>query len=223
MRRAIKEKLRFYRSVWRMRRQLAGVVRSHVYFLENRSLTMWGGLSDEDLAGIRRAVGRAEEFAGPIVEIGALFGWTTQLLASLKSTEKELIAVDNFCWNPFGVPPEDHRAIALRTLHYCLEHCRTSLFDGSAADFYRTYGGPTPSMVFIDADHSYAASRADIAWAMTRGVPVIAGHDYSPLHPGVVRSVEESFAGRFDVVGSVWIASGKAEGEAASRAASQAA
>jgi hypothetical protein len=163
---------------------------------------------------------RAAPFDGPIVEIGTLFGWTAQLIASAKSREKELIAVDNFCWNPFCIPPDDHRVITRRTLHYCLEHCRTRIFDGTAREFCNTYEGPTPSMVFIDADHSYAATQADIVWACERGVPVVAGHDYNPkLHQAVVQAVDERFYGRFDLFGSVWIADGRADAGRAALAA----
>jgi hypothetical protein len=52
-------------------------------------------------------------------------------------------------------------------------------------------------------------ARTDIAWACEQGVPIIAGHDYqSELHHCVVRAVDERFAGRIDVIGSVWIAAG---------------
>ncbi len=198
------------RSIWKHRSLLADVVQSHVFFSENRDVTVWGGISENDEQGIQEAVARAAAFDGPIVEIGALFGWTTQLLASLKSPEKELIAVDNFCWNPFFVPADDHRVILRRTLHYCLKHCHVRIFDGTSQEFYRSYEGPTPSLVFIDADHSYAATQADIAWACDRGVPVIAGHDYNPvLHRAVVRAVDDRFPSDIDLFGSVWIAGGK--------------
>ena len=209
MRRKLQRRVQHLRSLWRHRRQLKQVVDSHLFFLEHRDVTVWGGISETDELGLRDAVARAAAHDGPIVEIGALFGWTTQLLASLKSPAKELIAVDNFCWNPFHLPADDHRVIAQRTLYYCLQHCRTKIFDGSTQDFYASYQGPPPSMVFIDADHSYKATNADIQWALSVGVPVVAGHDYQKLHPGVVQAVDENFGDHFDRFGSVWIASGR--------------
>jgi hypothetical protein len=212
MRRKIKRGWRKVRALWQNRRVLTDVVQSHLFFLENRAASVWGGISEEDERGIREAVSRAAPFDGPIVEIGTLFGWTAQLLASFKSPEKELIAVDNFCWNPFCIPPDDHRAITHRTLYYCLQHCRTRIFDGTAREFYDSYKGPTPSMVFIDANHSYEAVQADIAWACERHVPVIVGHDYNPvLHQAVVDAVEERFHGGFDLFGTVWVADGHAD------------
>jgi hypothetical protein len=170
---------RTWSTLWKHRRLLAEFTQWHAFFREHRGVTVWGGVSEEDQRGLREAVARAAAFDGPIVEIGTLFGWTTQLLASLKSPEKELIAVENFSWNPFCIPPDDHRVITRRTLHYCLEHCRTRIFDGSARAFYESYQGPPPSMVFIDGDHSYEGVQADIHWAREQCVPVIAGHDYN--------------------------------------------
>jgi hypothetical protein len=208
MHRRIKRQLQNLRTLFRHRRVLKKVVDAHVYFLEHRGASVWGGISETDELGIRVAVAKAAPFDGPIVEIGALFGWTTQLLASLKSPAKELIAVDNYCWNPFMLPEDDNRVITRRTLHYCLEHCRTQLFDGSIQEFYGTYAGRNPSMVFIDADLSYAGASRDIAWARSLGVPVICGHDYQSLHPGVMKAVDENFGTELEVFGSVWIAEG---------------
>ena len=220
MHRKLLRKWRAWSMMWKHRRLLAEIVQSHAFFLENRDVTVWGGISDEDQRGIREAVARAAAFDGPIVEIGTLFGWTTQLIASLKSPEKELIAVENFSWNPFCIPADDHRVITQRTLHYCVRHCRTRIYDGSARAFYDSYKGPTPSMVFIDGDHSYAGVQADIAWAFGRGVPVVAGHDFnSVLHPPIVRAVEERFDGHFDLFGTVWVGSGQKRRPGAARAA----
>ena len=211
MRGKIIRRWRTLSTLWKHRRLLADIVQSHAFFLEQRGVTVWGGISEEDERGIREAVARAAPFDGPIIEIGTLFGWTTQLIASLKSPEKELIAVENFSWNPFCIPPDDHRVITRRTLHYCLQHCRTRIHDGAAREFYDAYEGPTPSMVFIDGDHSYEGVQADIAWALERGVPVVAGHDYnSALHQPIVRAVDERFGSRFDLFGTVWIGEGPA-------------
>jgi hypothetical protein len=59
--------------------------------------------------------------------------------------------------------------------------------------------------VFLDADHSYAAVRDEIAWARGLGVPLIAGHDYGVAKFGVTRAVEEAFSpGSVTVGGTVW-------------------
>jgi hypothetical protein len=208
------------RALRRGRHVIADLAEWHMFIRDNRGVTVWGGISEEDELGIRAAVARAAAFDGPIVEIGALFGWTTQLIASVKSPEKELIAVGNFSCNPFCIPPNDHRLITRRSLLYCLEHCRTRIFDGTSREFYDSYEGPPPSMVFIDGDHSYQGVQADIDWACERDVPVIAGHDYQPvLHEPIVRAVNERFSGDFERFDTVWIADRRAHGAGAVRAA----
>jgi hypothetical protein len=63
---------------------------------------------------------------------------------------------------------------------------------------------PAPALVFLDADHSYAAVRDEIAWAKSLSVPVIAGHDYGNPRFGVTRAVNEAFPEGVAVHGTVW-------------------
>lgn len=191
-------------TILKMHRELKSVILNHLYFLENQGQTVWGSISEEDEKGIIELTKKAGFLPGPIVEIGALFGLTTQLIATYKPIEKKLIAVEKYSWNPFCIPPNDHRVITQRVLRYIIAHCNTSIFDGSNRDFYDTYEGEKPSMVFIDADHSYEGVKEDIDWATKLGIPIIAGHDYCELHPGVVRAVDEVFQNNIEVIGSIW-------------------
>lgn len=54
--------------------------------------------------------------------------------------------------------------------------------------------------VYIDADHDYANAAADIElwWDVVADGGILAGHDYDPTHPGVVRAVDE-FSVRYAV------------------------
>lgn len=54
-----------------------------------------------------------------------------------------------------------------------------------------------PEFVYIDADHRYESVRNDIHdwWDRVSPIGVLAGHDYDPDHPGVMRAVAE-FADR---------------------------
>jgi Methyltransferase domain len=60
-------------------------------------------------------------------------------------------------------------------------------------------------LVFIDAAHTYAGVRADIALWLPKVKPggVLAGHDYSASFPGVGQAVREAF-GDVRVTGTVW-------------------
>ncbi len=200
--------LKFLFTVAKHRRQLKPVVANHLHFSNQQDYSLWGSIGEQDSAGIEEAVAEASKFEGPIVEIGVLFGLTTQLIATLKPENKSLIGVDNYAWNPFYLPPEHHKVITQRSLRYIMDHCQTSLFEGSSADFYKSYKGPTPAMVFIDGDHRYEGVVEDIAGAKRLKIPVICGHDYSPQFPGVIQAVDEAFGKSVRVVGSVWIAGG---------------
>jgi hypothetical protein len=70
-------------------------------------------------------------------------------------------------------------------------------------EFYRTYEGGTPGLVFLDANHGYESTKRDIDWARDSGAGLICGHDYSPSFPGVVRAVKEC-GGVRRVVGTIF-------------------
>lgn len=187
------------------KRQLVSLIDNYLFFLENPSETVWGSITEEDEQGIERAFLLAEEYEGPVVEIGALFGHTTQLLATLKENDRKLIAVENYSWNPFGISRRDHRIITRRTLRYCMKNCSVEIFEGSNKEFYDVYNGHTPCMIFIDAGHTYDEVCYDIDRALKKEIPVICGHDYDDIHPEVKRAVDHFFSGKTEHYGSVWI------------------
>lgn len=187
------------------RQQINAMIDGVLLYRENPQNTSWGSISEEEEAGIRHAVMQASHYEGPIVEIGALFGHTTSLIASLKGKEVPLFAVENFTWNPFGLPPNEHRLFLRRSIRYALDHCATRIFDGDAADFYLANAALRPRMVFIDAGHDYPSVMQDIEWAVSAGCPIISGHDYGKGFPGVMRAVDEKFNHEITLYGSVWI------------------
>ncbi len=167
-----------------------------------------GSVNAQELERLRTLVEVANKIDGPIVEIGTLFGFTTQHIAEWKNPDKPLITVDNFRWNPIGLSPEAHKHFTHRCLHYAMAHGSTSVFDGSNIEFYNSFKGPRPAMVFIDAGHSYEDVIVDIRWAIEQQIPIISGHDYSPQMPGVCQAVDEAFGkGAIELGGSVWSAS----------------
>lgn len=173
---------------------------------DKSKLSIMGSLSHHDEEGIKEAIKLAEKFEGPIVEIGTLFGHTTILIASIAQPEIKIITVDNFKWNPFGLSASMHKLFTERTLKYIIEHRSTILVNSDASLFYQQYTGVRPSMIFIDADHSYASVVEDIKWAKKIGIPVISGHDFSDEHPGIQKAVKEIFGTNFSLYGTVWIA-----------------
>lgn len=187
------------------RRMLRRLGDAYISFVETPENSAWGSITSADEEGVEQAVRLASRHEGPIVEIGALFGHTTNMLSALKADNVQLVTVENFSWNPFFLPPEAHRQFLKRTLRYAMARGSTKIFDGDAASFYSQNASLKPSLVFIDAAHDYKSVSQDIAWALASGCPIIAGHDYATMHPGVVKAVDEAFGRNVMLFGSVWI------------------
>lgn len=150
-----------------------------------------GTIFPEEQPLLRSLVEAASSVPGPIVEIGTLFGSTTTLLALWKSPDKKIITVDNYSWNPWQLNPTVHRNLTGQVLGYLSAKGEVYVVCQDKQVFYDTYCGEPPALVFLDADHSYEATKADIQWAKRVGAAIICGHDYASHCPGVGRAVEE--------------------------------
>jgi len=75
----------------------------------------------------------------------------------------------------------------------------------SSLEAATTYLDKSLDFVFIDADHSYEAVRADIIawWPKVKNGGIISGHDYHMGAPGVMNASNELF-GYVRVTGSCW-------------------
>jgi hypothetical protein len=157
----------------------------------------------EAIPMIHRLVRESRKYPGPIIEIGTLLGITTTTMALVKAPEQKIITVDLYCWNPWGFTPDVHEALTSQILHYLVQTGHVERIRMDKDEFYRTYQGPAPAMVFLDAMHDYEATKRDIQWASRVGAKIIAGHDYCDKFPGVVQIVKE-FGGPRKLGGSVW-------------------
>ena len=185
-------------------RRLIQVIYNCLFFWSNREQTLWGSTSKEDREAIVRLTETAASFPGPIIEVGTLFGLTTSLIAAHKTPGQKMISIDNYSWNPFGLDGEEHREFTRRVLYKFLRDGVVELYDGPSAEFFQTYAGPAPALVFIDGAHEYEFVKADILAADALRPRIVSGHDYSDLHEGVKRAVDECFPGGVQVSGSVW-------------------
>jgi hypothetical protein len=163
-----------------------------------------GAVAEQEVPLLSELVKLAENVPGPIVELGTLFGFSTNCIASAKSAGKPLITVDNFGWNPIGLSSAHHRELTRGNLRYLIEKCSTTVFEVTTGEFFRTYKGDRPAMVFIDADHEYEGVRDDIKNARAMKIPIIVGHDYSEAWPGVMRAVKEAFGEPHRRLGTLW-------------------
>jgi hypothetical protein len=161
-------------------------------------------MEPEALPFLRELVRRSRQFPGPIIEIGTLLGVTTTHMALAKAPEQKIITVDVYCWNPWYVPAEIHEAMTAQVLYYLTATGQVERVKMDKDEFYRTYRGPAPALVFLDAMHDYENTKRDIEWAQRAGAKIISGHDYSSDHPGVMQIVDE-LGGPRELVESVWV------------------
>jgi predicted O-methyltransferase YrrM len=154
-----------------------------------RALKIDGWMSREELEWLA-TMAKSCPF---IVEIGSHKGRSTAALVD--NTTGGVVAVDT--WADEAVFQEFIKHNKKKAIVY-----RTDSL--TAAKMLTLPGGA--DFIFIDADHSYEAVRADIAAWRRRLVPggLIAGHDYDAHWPGVMRAVDEAYPGRLRGAGSIW-------------------
>ena len=160
-------------------------------------------VEDAGIPLIQKLVRESANYSGPIIEVGTLLGITTTNIALAKSPTQKIITVDLYCWNPWGVSPDVHEALASQVLHYLVQTGHVERIRMDKNEFFRTYRGPAPSMVFLDAIHDYEETKKDIQWAQSVSAKIISGHDYCDAFPGVKQVVDE-FGGPRELAGTVW-------------------
>ncbi|MBJ7457891.1 MAG: class I SAM-dependent methyltransferase [Thermoleophilaceae bacterium] len=141
--------------------------------------------------------------ARPIVEIGTLFGHSTTILTLFKDPEQPLIGVDNFSWNPLDLSPEVHEFATRKVLEQATAKYNVTVKNVDKQEFFDSYDGPPPALVFCDADHSTETTLADINWARSVGAEIVCGHDYGE-DPRVSAAVD-SLGGPKELVGRVFV------------------
>jgi predicted O-methyltransferase YrrM len=173
-------------------------------FYESSEASFSGSVQPAELGFLEELVTHSNSFSGEIIEVGTLFGFTTQHIAKWKRSDKTLTTIDNFSWNPIGMPDSAHRGFTTRSLSYLTEKANVKIFAGTSMNYYSRFVGERPAMIFIDAGHTYEEVMVDIRWSVKMKIPIISGHDYSDSHPGVKQAVDEVFGVDKKVVGSIW-------------------
>ena len=172
---------------------------SYLYGGDSNAMDALGGLTEEEM---RAVVGWATEDIGmTVVEVGTLFGLTAREL-SYWIAGGRVVAVDNFSWNPFGLPPRVHESFTRRILR----GSKVELVNCSSEDWRKQVTGKI-DMIFFDASHRYEDVKAECEWAKAAGIKIISGHDYGNPNPrfGVTRAVDEVFGkDNVEVVGMCW-------------------
>ena len=172
---------------------------SHLYDGRSRELDALGGLTEEEMRAV--CAWATEDLGMTVVEVGTLFGLTARELA-WQVVGGRVIAVDNFSWNPFGLPPKVHEAFTRQILR----GSKVELINCSSEDWRERVTGRI-DMIFFDASHRYEDVKAECEWAKERGITSICGHDYGNPNPqfGVTRAVDEVFGReKVEIIGMCW-------------------
>ena len=159
-----------------------------------------GGLTEEETSALVRWTKESEVEA--FVEIGTLFGFTARTVAV--STVAKVVAVDNFCWNPFGLTAEQHEAFTRRIV----AGSGVELVKSDAIDFLGRLSGridAAHALVFLDGSHAYGDVKREIETCIAQGVKTIAGHDFGNGRFGVTQAVRETVGEPDEVCGMCWI------------------
>lgn len=159
-----------------------------------------GGLTDVEIMGLISWLPES----GAFVEFGTLFGLTAKAIAAAKPNLK-IVAVDNFSWNPFGLPSKLHEAFTRKILANEIASGQVEVLNTTSEEF-RASCKMSIDVVFFDALHQYEPVKAEIEWAKKAGVKLITGHDYHNQSPvfGVTRAVDEAFPQGVETVGMCW-------------------
>ena len=141
----------------------------------------------------------------PIIEVGTLFGFSTNIMAISKEKSQKLITVDKYVWNSLRISPTAHKLGTYAALQDAIKNHNVQVVDQDKDTFYENYAGPAPGLFFCDANHAYEATLRDLTWARKVGAMIVCGHDYDlSRYPGVVRAVD-AFGGPREVVGTLFV------------------
>jgi predicted O-methyltransferase YrrM len=188
----------------RHQRELRAALSTQLSIIEEGENFAIGGLTEVEEDAIAQLVRKTQQYTGPVIEFGTLFGITTKLMASVAAESQRVVTIDNFCWNPFGLPLALHETFTRKILRVELASGRVELVVADSQAFRKSYNGEIPAMVFLDADHSYDAVKDEIQWAKSLGVPIISGHDYRNARFGVTQAVDEEFPDGVEFASMVW-------------------
>ncbi|MEM9588315.1 MAG: class I SAM-dependent methyltransferase [Planctomycetota bacterium] len=161
-------------------------------------------VDEEEWELLSELIAEVADSDGPIVEIGVLAGRTTQRIASVKRPSQKIVAVDNFCWNGWGLAPEEHWSLVKLSLGYLCDTGHVEIHKVDKTEFFESYDGPEPALVFADAMHDYEGTKEDLLWAKSVGAKIVCGHDYCEKFPGVIQIVDE-LGGPRRLAGSLFV------------------
>ena len=135
----------------------------------------------EVLSSLLEEVGQGRQIIWA-VELGVNHGWTSQYILERHPNLRL-----------YGVDFASDKPLQEAAARYSKFVGRAVLFTMTGTDAASSLADGFFDLVYIDADHSYAGVKEDIAnWRRkVRGNGILAGHDYDWESPGVFQAVQE--------------------------------
>lgn len=157
-----------------------------------------GWMTDEELSVLKYLASKSNG----IVEVGCWKGRSTKIFLESGS---RVFAIDHWCGTDTdGSVLEVHGLNVYDEFIKNVGECSNlTILKGNSSDIVKSFYEPV-DMVFIDAGHTYKECIQDIKSWMPKCKKIIAGHDYVKEHSGVIQAVNEVFASKINVVGSIW-------------------
>ena len=130
---------------------------SFLYDSKSDALDVLGGLTEEEMQAVCSWASSLTNSLTPslpqsstptVVEVGTLFGLTAREI-DRRMKGGRVIAVDNYSWNPFGLPPKVHEDFTRRIL----SDTKVELVNCSSEDWRKQVKGEI-DMIFFDAHNS---------------------------------------------------------------------
>lgn len=154
------------------------------------SIEGWFDFEDLYREAVKRVPFYEDLHQAQMVEVGVYKGRSCFFLAveAFNSGKPiHVIAVDNFSMQ--GAGPAAFSK--LRAAHGLTQ--TVSMIEATSVQASRQFEDATLDFVFLDADHSYDAVKADIAawWPKVKPGGILAGHDHCEEFPGVGKALVE--------------------------------
>ena len=121
------------------------------------------------------------------VEVGSYQGKSIVYLAKTQAEQgkkMQIVAVDHF---------KDQSGGMLEKFMSNVKDIDVNIIIGESTVVAEDFEDGSIDLVFIDAAHDYESVKADIEAWLPKVRGVIAGHDYIPTYPGVMKAVDEKF------------------------------
>lgn len=128
--------------------------------------------SDEERAFLSELASKVQN-KGLIVEIGALYGGTTAILAK-GNPKAKVITIDEFSWTPEGYPKATKELLESHLKEIGIKN--VTVMEGKSEDIGKDWSKHI-DFIFIDGGHSYEFILADLE-NFAPHCDVIACHDY---------------------------------------------